>query len=136
MRQKFSQNCEKSDRSVFMTMAVKQAREWADELIRAEARGPSDFGEAMRRVARKIGVSYSTLRGLRYRPPKDVGVSLYLTLHAAYRAECERQARLFDHEIKITAAKAGADAPLVRAAAFVAGADLGGLAAEKPPIAG
>lgn len=109
-----------------MTMAVKQAQDWANELIRAEARGPCDFGGAMRRVARKIGISYSTLRGLRYRPPKDVGVSLYLTLHEAYRAECERQARLFDHEIKIAAAKAGADAPLVRAAAFVAAADIPG----------
>jgi hypothetical protein len=130
MRQKFSQNCEKSERGVAMTTAVKQAQDWANELIRAEARGACDFGDAMRRVARKIGVSYSTLRGLRYRPPKDVGVSLYLTLHAAYRAECDRQARKLENEIAIAAAKVGSSSSLVRAAAALAGAEVPGMAEE------
>jgi hypothetical protein len=107
-----------------MTAAVKQAQDWANELIRAEARGACDFGDAMRRVARKIGVSYSTLRGLRYRPPKDVGVSLYLTLQAAYRAECERQAKKIENEIAIAAAKMGSASALVRAAAALAGAEI------------
>lgn len=54
------------------------------------------------------GVPWRTFWQLRYRPPSDVFVGVYLSLKAAYEAECERQERLLRHEREITKAKASA----------------------------
>lgn len=46
---------------------------------------------------------------------------LYVRLQSAYQAECERQMRLLQHEIKIAKAKGLADTPGYRAAEALVG---------------
>jgi hypothetical protein len=111
-----------------MSAIVAEAREWANALVRLEARGPGDLDRAMRRVESRYGVPFSILWTLRYRAPKDILASVYFSLRAAYLAECERQQKRFDHELEIARARtagqeaSGSCAPLVRAAVAVAGA--------------
>lgn len=100
---------------------VAEARLWANELVRRESRGAGDTENAMRRLEARYGIEWRTFWKLRYRPPSDVMVGVYLKLRAAYQAECERQQRLFEHERKITEAKAAAFSPLIGAAAALAG---------------
>lgn len=98
---------------------VDQAAAWADELVKFESRGPGDLENAMHRVARRHGLPHSIFWKLRYRRPKDVFASIYLTLQTAYAAECERQHRRLAHEVELTRAIAGAADPLVVAASAV-----------------
>jgi hypothetical protein len=82
------------------------------------ARGPGDTENAMRSIERDYGVDYWVLWRLRYRLSslRDIGVSTYMALQAAYRAECERQARKLHHEVIRTEKITGADNNSVRAA--------------------
>ena len=72
---------------------IEQAVWWSKELTRFRSRGPGDIDNAMRAIERDYGLDYNVLWRLRYRSRqfKDIGVSLYARLEAAYRAECERQ---------------------------------------------
>lgn len=99
-------------------MYVQQAVVWSKELTRMRARGPGDLENAMRAVERDYGVDYWTLWQLRYRSSrlKDVGVSIYMRLQAAYQTECERQRQKLVVEIERTKAIAGANCPAVVAA--------------------
>jgi hypothetical protein len=53
---------------------------------------------------------------LRYRRSaiRDIGVSIYMRLQAAYQAECERQMRKLHDEIQKTEAITGPDHDVVR----------------------
>ena len=115
-----------------MNAVVADARDWALKMVHRESRGPGDRDRAMAAVARRCRVTPSLIRSLHYRPPKDIWASAYFSIAGAYRAECEKQRKLLDHELQITAAKAGADAPLVRAAAALAGAGLGSGSGSGP----
>lgn len=95
---------------------VDDARSWAQELVRRESRGPGDQENAMRRLGTRHGIPWRVFWKLKYRPPQDIFISTYNRLHAAYRAECERQLRLLKHDIEITKAKAGAGSAAVVAA--------------------
>jgi transposase-like protein len=79
------------------------------------SRGPGDTENAMRSIAREYGVDYGTLWRLRYRRSsiKDIGVTVYMSLKAAYQAECERQLRKLKNEIANTEAVAGAASTVV-----------------------
>jgi hypothetical protein len=96
---------------------LTDARSWANELIRRESRGAGDTENAMRRLESRYGIPWRTFWALRYRPPADVFVGVYLQLRAAYEAECERQQRLFEHEREITRRKIDAFAAVDGAAA-------------------
>lgn len=89
------------------TAEVAQARDWATKLVRSESRGPGDTDNAMRRLARRYGLDYGALWGLRYRPPRRIFADTYNALAAAYTAECERQMRALEHELQVTKALAG-----------------------------
>jgi hypothetical protein len=102
--------------------SVDVAKGWASDLIRREARGPGDLDNAMRRLEARYGVPYSTWWSLRYRPPKDMLVTVFDRLRDAYRAECERQIKRLEHDITITKAIAGADSAAVCAAEALVGA--------------
>jgi hypothetical protein len=103
---------------------VADARQWAGELVKREARGPGDMEPAMRRLESKYGIPWRLFWSLRYRPPSYVKHGIWEQLRQAYRAECERQMRLLKHELEITKAIAGPDAPAVRASeALVDAAD-------------
>ncbi len=97
---------------------VEQAAGWSKDLTRIRARGPGDIENAMRAIERDYGIDYWTLWRLRYRKDqiRDIGVSIYMRLRAAYQAECERQLRKMRHEIEATKAIAGPTAASVVAA--------------------
>ncbi|MCW2315294.1 hypothetical protein SAMN06265338_12416 [Rhodoblastus acidophilus] len=111
--------------------AVEQAQSWASFLVKSEYRGPGDLPNAMRRVAARIGVSYSTIRKLRYAPPEDVFASVFLKLSAAYEAELRRQQNALAHELEI-AQRTRPDSMLVRASAALAGSAVSSSAASRP----
>ena len=96
--------------------AAAKAQDWANELVRREARGPGDTENAMRRLEARYGIPWRAFWTLRYRPPADILTGLFLRLNAAYRAECDRQMRILEHETEITKIIAGPDAPAVRSA--------------------
>lgn len=99
---------------------VDQAASWAKRLTQNEARGPGDMENAWRRLECRYGVPWRAFWALRYRKPRELSVSIYQRLAAAYAAECERQMRLLRHELEITKAIAGtADAAVVAAEAVV-----------------
>lgn len=102
---------------------IERAANWSKDLARMRARGPGDLENAMRGIERDYGIDYWTQWTLRYRPSriKDIGVGIYNRLHAAYLAECERQARKLRHEAEITKAIAGPDHAAVRAAEALLG---------------
>lgn len=68
----------------------------ANALVAREYRGPGDTIEgAMSRAERRWGVPFQTFWSLRYRPPKDVLASIYLTIQSAYEAAvASQEARL------------------------------------------
>lgn len=120
--QRFLRNAQKQEAELDH---VEQSRAWATALVRAECRGAGDKGPAMRRVARRIGVAFSRLWALDYRPPKDVPASMYQRLARAYLAMREDQIRRLEHDIEITRQIAGDGARAVCAAeALVAEANL------------
>lgn len=73
---------------------------------------------AMRSLERDYGIDYWFIWQLRYKRDrlKFLSVSVYERLKAAYQAECERQMRKLQHELKITEQITGADSHAVRTA--------------------
>lgn len=102
---------------------VETAGAWARWLVQRESRGPGDTENAMRRISRRYGVPYSILWSLRYRPPKDMLVSAFIRLEAAYEAEKLRQMKALEEEFAVSKHKTRFGAHLVRAAAALAGAE-------------
>jgi hypothetical protein len=104
---------------------LDQAALWSKDLTRMKARGPGDTDNAMRSVAREYNIDYGFLWSLRYRRDRlrIISVSVYETIRAAYRAECERQLRKLENEIRITEEITGADSNAVRAAKALVGKD-------------
>lgn len=84
---------------------VVEARRWADALVEREYSGPGDTIEAaMWRAERRWGIDRTTFYSLRYRPPREIFVSVYMRLKAAYVSECERQEARLQHELMLTKA--------------------------------
>jgi len=106
---------------------LDQAAMWSKDLTRMKSRGPGDTENAMRSIAREYDIDYGFLWSLRYRRERlrIMSISVYEGIRAAYRAECERQMRKLEHEIRTTEEIAGADSNSVRAAKAVAGPYLG-----------
>jgi hypothetical protein len=98
---------------------VDSAAFMARAMVQREARGPGDTDNAMRRIETRYGVPYGVLWSLRYRKPKDILASAFLTLSNAYEAECERQRRAIDHDLAIAKAKGGIAAALAEAVARI-----------------
>jgi hypothetical protein len=106
---------------------IADAAKWSKELTRMRARGPGDTDNAMRQIEREYGIDYGYQWSLRYRVDrlKFISHSIYLRIHGAYQAECDRQMRKLQHEIEITKAVAGASHAAVVAAEAVVGAEDG-----------
>lgn len=116
---------------------LDNAARWSKDLTRMRSRGPGDTENAMRSIERDYGVDYWTLWRLRYRRSslKDIGVSAYMHLKAAYEAECERQMRKLENEITATEAIAGPDSHSLRAArALVRACDGETASGETPAV--
>lgn len=105
------------------TAYLDQAADWSKHLTRMRSRGPGDTENAMRSVAREYKIDYGFLWSLRYRRERlrIISVSVYEAIRAAYRAECERQMRKLENEIRITEEIAGTDHAAVVAAKAVVG---------------
>jgi hypothetical protein len=111
---------------------VDQAVWWSKELTRFRSRGPGDTDNAMRAIERDYGLDYWLLWRLRYRRRqiKDIGVSIYARLEAAYRAEVERQYDKLGEAINNTRELVGDGHPVVVAAQAVVDAHRGTDAAQ------
>lgn len=84
---------------------VAEARRWAGTLVEREYRGPGDTIEAaMWRAQQKWGIEHSTFWSLRYRPPREMFVSVYMRLRNAYEAACEYQTAQLRHELELAKA--------------------------------
>ncbi len=97
---------------------LDQAALWSKDLTRMKSRGPGDIDNAMRKIEREYGIDYGFLWSLRYRRDrlKIISISAYEIIRAAYRAECERQMRKLENDIKRTEEIAGPDRASIRAA--------------------
>jgi hypothetical protein len=104
---------------------LDQAAMWSKDLTRMKARGPGDTENAMRQIEREYGIDYGFLWSLRYRRERlrIISVSAYETIRAAYRAECERQMRKLENELKRTEEITGPDSSAVRKAKALLGKD-------------
>lgn len=81
---------------------IARAQGWADFIVRREFRGPGDTVDAaMARCERKHRINRSTLWSLRYRPPKDIMVSLYMKLQDAYEAELTKLDQRIEDELRL-----------------------------------
>ena len=84
---------------------VDDARRMARDLIARETKGSGDLENAMRRLETRYGVPYGFLWNLRYRPPKDLLMGLFLRLQEAYEQQLGEQIKRLEHERSITEAK-------------------------------
>jgi hypothetical protein len=102
---------------------IDAAQKWSKDLTRMKARGPGDTENAMRQIEREYGIDYGFLWSLRYRRERlrTISISVYESIRAAYRAECERQMRKLENEILRTEQIAGSDLNSVRAAKTLVG---------------
>ena len=84
---------------------VHEAQRWASALLEREHRGPGDtLDAAMWRAEQKWGIDHSTFWSLRYRPPREMFVSVYMRLRHAYEFECVRQEARLQHELMLAKA--------------------------------
>jgi len=103
------------------TAYIDEAQRWSKDLTRMKARGPGDTENAMRQIEREYGIEYGFLWSLRYRRERlrTISISVYESIRAAYRAECERQMRKLGNELTKTREIAGPDYDSVRSAQTV-----------------
>ena len=107
---------------------LDQAAAWSKDLTRMKARGPGDTENAMRQIERQYGVDYGFLWSLRYRRERlrTISISVYESIRAAYRAECELQMRKLQNDIKRTEQITGPDHHSVVATKALLGKETGG----------
>ena len=63
---------------------VDDAKSFAKALTLSEARCAGDYGNAMRRLSRQLGVRWTLLKNLHYREPKTVDAADFVALGTAY----------------------------------------------------
>lgn len=109
---------------------ISRARQFSDDLIRWEATGWGDAGNAMHRIATRTGIPFGKLWALRYRPPKEIASHILSRLEAAHAAAKERELRKLAHDVTLTARVAGRDHPAVVEASTILRAHGGAAAAD------
>ena len=107
---------------------IARAQDRFADLVRWEAHGWGDAGNAMRRIATRTSIPFGKLWALKYRPPKEIASHILARLEAAHAAERERQLRKLADEVTLTARVAGSDHAAVRAAEALL------RAAERVPV--
>ncbi len=103
---------------------IDDAREKARQLILWETRFPGDAGPAMKRVSDRLHMPVAKLFALKYRAPKDIGVSVYAAIVEAHAAAVEAQASRFAAAHAATTPRTALGRGLHRMAARLAGEDL------------
>lgn len=82
----------KSSEDEMSTVALNEAKGWADDLMNREFKGRGDKEYLVRyRLAKRIGISESALYRLQYktRDMKEVAGSVYRALMLAYNEACK-----------------------------------------------
>lgn len=100
-----------------MSKATDVAQKWVESMVLRETRKPGDTVNAMRRLSERYKIPYSLLFSLKYRPPKDLWVSEFEKLEAAYNDSIRRAVTALDQERKLTEAKTGIGARIMSAVA-------------------
>lgn len=88
-----------------MSNLVGEAQRMALRLISQEMKEGENTDNAMRRVARKCGVSYSALWALRYRAPKRIFADIYFAIQTAHEATVARERQKLEHEVRVAEAR-------------------------------
>src|SRR5277367_4373012 len=81
---------------------VEEAEKWARSLVRNESRFPGDYGPAMRRLAARVGVSFTLLWRLHYKLPKSIDVENYLAI-GEFFSEREQRRKYGEERREVTA---------------------------------
>jgi len=103
------------------TAYISSAKGMAQFLLAKEHRGPGDTIEAAAsRLQRKLKVPSSILMRLRHREVKDMLMSNFIALAAAYSKACDRMDEAYEKERKLAV-----DPEVLRLAALVAGKEVG-----------
>ena len=90
---RFSENGKKLSEDEMSTIALIEAKSWADKLMDVEFKGRGDREKSVRgRLSKKTGIPESYLFRLQYktREMKDVAGSAYRALRIAYDELCTR----------------------------------------------
>jgi len=83
--------------------AVEKARHWARAILAKVHHGPGDdnLEAAMHRAETTYGIPFSTLWGLRFRPPKTMGVFAWFQIKHVYDAICAAQEARLEHDLTL-----------------------------------
>lgn len=82
MQEKFRRSSETMPSSA--SAYVEDAADFAKALTLGDVGRAGDYGPAMARVAKKVGVGHSLLKRLHYDAPKDIGAANFERLARAY----------------------------------------------------
>lgn len=93
---------------------VNEAAQWAAKLTDEAERKTGKTDTALETVARQTGVNQSTLWRLRYRKPKDLAVSVYMRLKAAFEAAEKRQYERDKHAATIAGSLGAANSDVLQ----------------------
>lgn len=104
-----------------MSKAVETAARWVNTMVLQEAKAPGDTINAMRRLSSRYSVPYGLLWSLKYRPPKDLYVSVFEKLEAAYERETRRAVSVLNNERASYEARTGVSKALCSLANGLAG---------------
>lgn len=81
-------------------MSTAVASEYVRKMVERETAGNGDVENAIRRLARKHGLSFWQIMHLRAGRAKSITVDAFTTIRRAYLDYCEAEIRALQHEIK------------------------------------
>lgn len=82
------------------TMSTAIATQYVRKMVERETAGNGDVENAIRRIARRHGLSFWQLMHLRAGRAKSVTIDAYTTIRAAYLDYCEAEVRALQEEIR------------------------------------
>jgi len=88
-----------------MTTAI--ASEYVRKMVERETAGNGDVENAVRRLARKHGLSFWQIMHLRAGRAKTITIDAFATIRQAYLEYCEAEVRALQEEIRRDRAKYG-----------------------------
>ncbi len=81
-------------------MSTAVASEYVRKMVARETAGNGDVENAVRRLARKHGLSFWQIMHLRAGRAKSITVDAFTVIRRAYLEYCEAEIRALQHEIK------------------------------------
>ncbi|QRY69197.1 hypothetical protein JVX98_13330 [Ensifer sp. PDNC004] len=81
-------------------MSTAVAAEYVKKMVARETAGNGDVENAVRRLARKHGLSFWQIMHLRAGRAKSITVDAFTTIRRAYLEYCEAEIRALQHEIQ------------------------------------